>query len=61
VRHGPNGVDNGGTTELTEGAGAGGQWRKDGVAAAVRLAGADTRPRKERRGWQIARACTHEG
>jgi hypothetical protein len=35
--------------------------REDGVAAVVRLAGADMRPRKERRGRRIPRACTHEG
>jgi hypothetical protein len=34
---------------------------KDSVAAAVRLASADTRPRKERRGRQIARARAREG
>jgi hypothetical protein len=43
VRRGPKGVNDGGVVELTEGG------KNNGTAVAVRLAGADTRPRKERR------------
>jgi hypothetical protein len=41
VRHSTKGTDEGGTGELTDGE------RNSGVAAAVRSAGADTRPRRE--------------
>jgi hypothetical protein len=34
---------------------------EDGMAVVVWWVGADTRPRKERRGRWIARACSHEG
>jgi hypothetical protein len=49
----------GGTVELTEGGGRMAWQSKDGAAAAVRLASADTRPGTERRGTTgcSCRAC----
>jgi hypothetical protein len=61
VRRGPKGANDGDLVEVIEGGGTLVLWREDGVAVAVRLAGANTRPRKEKRGRWITQARAREG